>query len=51
MRIKLGADLRITPWVVHKVLGLRVDTGVIPAAFSTKERNKEYNELRNIQNG
>ena len=48
MHIKPGADLRITPWVVHKVLGLRVDTGVIPAAFSTKERNKEYNELRNI---
>ena len=51
MHIKPGADLRITPWVVHKVPGLPVDTGVIPAAFSTKERNKEYNELRNIQNG
>ena len=41
MHIKPGADLRITPWVVHKVPGLPVDTGVIPAAFGTKERNKE----------
>ena len=48
MHIKPGADLRITPWVVHKVLGLQVNTRVITAAFSMKERNKEYNELRNI---
>lgn len=45
--IKPGVHLRLTPWVVHKILGLPID-GEMPPTYTMKQRNDEFNKLRVI---